>query len=210
MDIIHTPALWIHIIAGHIALLSGSIIMIMKKGDGRHKRYGTAFYYSMLAVSITSILLSVITDSRFLLHVGIFAFFLNHGGWRSSRDRSLRPSLTDLLVLLAATVNAVFMLMTGHIILMVFGGITVYLFLSDLWLYRLIFMKKEQVGNRWLARHIGMMGGAYISAFTAFLTVNIHFDGPAWIIWLTPTFVIVPLMQYWTWRFTRRKSFSRS
>ena len=203
MDILQTLILWVHIIAGYMALLFGTSVMIMRKGNSKHVRAGTVFFYCMVCVGISSVVLSLMIDSQFLLHIGIFAFFLSFGGWRSSRDRSLRPGILDILNLIAGLINGIVMLWTGHIILMVFGGISSLLVLQDLHLYYLLIIKKVKAGNRWLARHIGMMTGAYISAFTAFLIVNIQFEGPAWILWLTPTFVFVPLMQYWTYRYTK-------
>lgn len=49
-----------------------------------------------------------------------------------------------------------------------------------------------------------MMVVAYISAFTAFLVVNVQFYGPNWVIWLAPTFIFVPLMRYWTNKYARK------
>lgn len=209
MDLIQSVSLWLHILSGYFALTIGTLIMFMKKGDRRHGQFGRYFFYCMVLVSFTAIFMSYQKNNGFLFHVGIFSFFLSYGGWRSVRDRSLRPNIADLIILLVAFLNALMMVRTGHLILMVFGGITIYLFILDLRWYWLLFVRKEKAGNRWLARHIGMMGGAYISAFTAFLTVNLHFDGPAWIIWLSPTIVMVPLMQYWTWRYTGRRALTK-
>ena len=49
-----------------------------------------------------------------------------------------------------------------------------------------------------------MMMGAYIGAITAFLVVNIHDFEPAWLIWLLPTFILVPLMRFWTWKYAKK------
>jgi hypothetical protein len=40
----------------------------------------------------------------------------------------------------------------------------------------------------WLIRHIGMISGAFIATFTAFLLTNVRID-PMWIVWLAPTVV---------------------
>lgn len=106
--------------------------------------------------------------------------------------------------IIAGFINGVFMLMAGNIILMVFGGISLLLCIQDLLLYYKLIVKKGTAGQRWLSRHIGMMVVAYISAFTAFLVVNVQFDGPNWVIWLAPTFIFVPLMRYWTNKYARK------
>jgi uncharacterized membrane protein len=40
--------LYTHIIAGSIGLLTGTLVMILKKGDAIHRRIGSIFYYAMV------------------------------------------------------------------------------------------------------------------------------------------------------------------
>jgi ABC-type enterochelin transport system permease subunit len=57
----------------------------------------------------------------------------------------------------------------------------------------------------WLTRHIGLMMGSFIGAVTAFLVVNIRLFQPAWLIWFAPTFILVPVMLFWTRKYTSIK-----
>ena len=205
MDTVQFIALWAHILAGHISLLTGTIIMFARKGNTRHAFWGRCFFYSMTVVGFSSIYLSVSLANSFLMHVGIFSLYLNISGWRSIRFRKLIPRWPDILINLVALANGLLMVLSQKLILMVFGAITLLLISLDLQWYWLYFMKKQHAGNRWLGRHIGMMVGAFISALTAFLTVNVSFNGPAWIIWLSPTIILVPVMQYWIHRYTKRQ-----
>lgn len=204
-----TISLLLHIAAGYTALTSGTLIMIFRKATATHVRIGRVFFASMLLVSLSALVLSLLKDRDFLLHVGIFVLYQVVAGWRSVRDRSLRPKAVDLLLLTAALANAVAMLRTGHIVLIVFAGISFLLVGQDLLWYYFHMKKGRPVGLRWLSRHLGMMIGAFIGTVTAFLTVNIQWEGPIWILWLGPTFVLVPLMQYWDWKYVRKRALRR-
>jgi cadmium resistance protein CadD (predicted permease) len=93
---------------------------------------------------------------------------------------------------------------TLNTVLLVFGSISVYLSIGDIIMYTKVLRGKQLKGTHWLARHIGMMMGAFIATVTAFVVVNIRFVQPEWIPWLLPTALGVPLMQYWIWKYTRR------
>ena len=72
-------------------------------------------------------------------------------------------------------------------VLAVFGVVLLGSSIGDL----LIFRKPAlfTAGNKaWLLKHIGMMGGAYISTVTAFLVNNVHIQ-QQWLVWVAPTLV---------------------
>lgn len=56
---------------------------------------------------------------------------------------------------------------------------------------------------RWLYRHIGRMGGAYIAIITAFLVINLTFL-PDMVAWLGPTFIGSPLITFYIRRYKKR------
>lgn len=203
MDAILTTALFAHIITGYTALTAGTSIMILKKGDRRHQLIGRVFYLTMLAVSASALVLAGLKSNMFLVHIAIFVLYQNVAGRRSVKKKSLLPNVWDILLLVAALVNGILMLFAGNPVLMVFGGISVFLVFNDLRIYYRLHRKKQMPKLGWKARHIGMMMGAYIGALTAFLVVNVSLSGwPGIVLWLAPTAVFVPLMQWWTWKFT--------
>jgi uncharacterized membrane protein len=204
MELLKTISLILHIVCGYAALTAGLFVMLRKKGDLNHRRLGNIFFYTMLGVTISAIFLSIAKEKAFLLHVGLFVFYQNFAGWRSVKVRSLKPAIVDWLVLIIATINAYFMVTSGNVVLMVFGGITFLLVFTDLRIYYNLSKQIAISKLGWLARHLGMMMGAYIGAITAFLVVNVNNFEPAWLIWLAPTFILVPLMQYWTWKYTKK------
>jgi len=158
----------------------------------------------MIGVTVTSVYLSIAKDNLFLLFVGLFVFYQNFSGWRSVKHKTLKPAWFDWLVLAMALVNAFFMIRSMNVVLLVFGGVSLILVYTDIKLYRSILLQRKISPLSWMARHIGMMTGAYIGAITAFLVVNITSVKPAWVIWLLPTALLVPLMRYWTWKFTKK------
>lgn len=206
MEIISVSSLYLHIASGYLALLAGTFVLILKKGTGVHKKLGSFFYYTMNMVVVSALLLSLIKSNMFLLHVAIFVLYQNFAGKRSVDYKTLNPSFVDYTLLVFAGLNALWMLASLKVVLMVFGGISIFLVINDLRIYFALRKEMSLPKTAWLRRHIGMMMGAYIGAFTAFLTVNVHFIQPGWIVWIAPTAIFVPLMAYFTNKYTKQIS----
>ncbi len=202
MDFINSSMLIIHIVTGYIALLSGGLVMILTKGNERHRIIGRVFFYCMIGVSITSVFLSISKALPFLLQIGIFVFYQTYGGFSSVKDKTLGIKIPDLIILLIALINGLFMIISLNLILLIFGGITMLLVFIDVRIYYRLYRKISIDKKAWLSRHIGMMIGSYIGTLTAFLVVNFSFIKPNWIVWLAPTILLVPLMRYWIWKNT--------
>ncbi|NRB62291.1 MAG: hypothetical protein HRU40_04535 [Saprospiraceae bacterium] len=217
MDIIHQLALYMHVISGGVALIAGTIAMTTRKGSQKHIIAGKFFYYSMWLVIVLVLYISILKNLSFLLHVGIFAFFQNHNGFRAVKNKTLQPNLFDWFILLVAGINAVFMIYSLQPILIAFGGISVLLFYSQTKTYLRILKQKEIPPLHWLTQHIGMMIGSFIATITAFLVVNTGTLLPATaitmttqlIVWLSPTIILVPLSIYWQTKYTQHKQKDR-
>lgn len=205
MEAFIKSVLILHIVAGSLALICGSLSMIARKGKSVHKKSGIIFFYAMMVVATSAIFLSIVKSSSFLLFVGIFVFYQTYSGLRAIRNKTMRHNFLDAVVILAALINGIAMVVSGKIVLMVFGGITFILMLTELKVFIANRKNQELPKLTWLTKHIGMMVGSYIGTFTAFLVVNIQFQ-PGWVVWLAPTIVFVPLMQYWTWKFSKKPS----
>jgi len=203
MKLFLTIMLVIHISAGFLALSTGLVALLTRKGGGRHRISGRFFFYLMLTVAFSALVLSVLRFNLFLLLIAGFAFYQNVQGYRSVKNKTLKPQGIDWLATIIGLVSGIVMLWTLNTVLMVFGGISLFLVFSDLRAYNAALRGKELPKLAWLARHIGMMMGAYIATVTAFVVVNIQNVEPSWLPWLAPTAVGVPLMQYWSWKFTR-------
>jgi hypothetical protein len=198
MEIIYKMGLVIHSLFGTFALVAGLIAIISKKGKNYHQIAGAVFFFSMLLVCFTAIYISIYKSNTFLLHIGIFSFFMVYSGYRSVKNKSLKPTLTDWLILMIGLINGVWMIVSIHIILTVFGAISSYLAVSDFRLFVQTIQQKKIPKNQWMLRHLGMMLGAYIATSTAFIVVNIQTMDFAWIPWLVPTAIGTPMIFYWT------------
>ncbi|PBQ33600.1 hypothetical protein CNR22_18065 [Sphingobacteriaceae bacterium] len=209
MEIIYKATLGLHIGSGFLALLCGLISIVSKKGGKMHRTSGKVFFYAMLGVCFTSVYISLVKDNSFLLVVGIFSFYLNYFGFMALKNKTLRPKLLDWLVIAITAINSFFMVYSMNVVLMVFGGIGFYAIVLNLRTSIHVLQNKELPDLFWLRRHIGMMTGAFIATATAFLVVNSDslkvFALPGWLLWLLPTFLLVPLIFYYNKKYTGKK-----
>ncbi|MCW5923655.1 MAG: DUF2306 domain-containing protein [Saprospiraceae bacterium] len=205
MESLRLALLWTHIFFGFLALLAGLIALGSAKGGKTHRRAGTVFFNSMLAVAFSALALASISHNWYLFYIAVFALYQNYSGYRAVRDKSLRPSPLDWLVWVVAVVVAVLMLLTKHLVLLVFGGIMALLTARDLMLFSAVLRGKALPKQQWLIRHIGMMVGAYIATVTAFVVVNLQTFNPMWLPWLAPTALGLPFMAYWMRRTRQTK-----
>jgi len=77
------------------------------------------------------------------------------------------------------------------ILFLFFGSVSILLSLQDMRFYT----KKTVSPTEFIQRHIGQMSGAFISAFTAFLTAGLQLKH--WLVWVLPTVFISIWIMYW-------------
>ena len=77
--------LYIHAPLGGVALLSGGISLISKKGSHLHKKLGKVFFYSILLSAFSALVVSVLPnhESPFLFSIGLFSTCFLVSGIRS-------------------------------------------------------------------------------------------------------------------------------
>lgn len=197
-----TAIIYLHAMSGITALTAGTVAMISSKGNRLHRIAGRIFYFAMMLVCVTGIAVSFIKSTWFLLMLGIFSGFQAYCGYRAIQNKSLRYSNLDKIVLVINWINTIILMATMKLVLIVFGIISLLLSVGQTQLWISAAKQKTMPPKLWLRQHIGMMTGAYIAAFTAFLVVNITFVQPAWVLWLAPTAIFVPLLIYWTRKWT--------
>lgn len=76
---------YIHAPLGGIALLSGGVSLVSKKGSPLHKKSGKVFFYSMLLSAFSALVVSVLPnhESPFLFSIGLFSTYFLVNGIRS-------------------------------------------------------------------------------------------------------------------------------
>jgi uncharacterized membrane protein len=72
----------IHVAAGMMALVTGFISIVTKKGQRIHIRSGKIYFIGMMVVAVTALTLSIIKKIDFLSMSGIFSFYLSYTGYR--------------------------------------------------------------------------------------------------------------------------------
>ncbi len=194
-----------HIMGGVTALGTAIGALVAAKGKAWHSYFGRAFVTGMLIVFLTAVPMTFLQPNLFLFLVAIFSFYLVLTGWLRARNRSGVPTAADwiastvmILTALAMGGRGLFLLYTGDslgTVLLTFAGIGGVFALRDLHFLR----SKQYRGVVRIADHLSRMLGGTIAAVTAFSVVNFTFD-PTWVVWLTPTIILTPLIVYWNVR----------
>ena len=192
----------IHILFGTLALLSAAVAVSSAKGKKSHVLSGSTYFWSMTAISLTAVPMSIISSNIFLFLVAIFSFYLAFAGMRFAKNRTGLPTLFDWLavgLMIAPGIGMLFLSLvyyfsenTQYIVLLVFGFLAILLGYSDYKSHR----DRTAVGKQRIAKHLTSMMGGTIAVVTAVLVVNIE-TSPTWLWWVLPTFVITPMIAYW-------------
>ncbi len=213
MEILFKILLLLHIFGGGVGLLSGTINIIRKKGDKKHKLTGKFFLYGMLLSGVSALALSVMHPNYFLFIVGIFTLYMVSTGERYLFLKQLlngqSPIFLDWILAGSMLVFGIAFIVFGikiylqqekfGLVFLVFGYISLRFVYSDWQNYT----GKAKHKNYWLLAHLQRMTGAYIASLTAFLVVNKLLPGI--IIWLLPTILLTPLIFIWSRKYSIHK-----
>lgn len=198
----------LHIVAGFLALITGSLALVLRKGSTPHKRMGDVFVGAILLCSGAGLSLALSSGNLFLLLVAIFSLYLTLAGFNALFALKYRSARFLGQLLASAMAVGVVRFMTlaleafqngnaiAGMLLTLFGGLAGFLVVQDLRFYR---HNKGSVMNQ----HIGRMVGAWISTLSAFLVVNQTLNPPVFN-WLAPTVIGTPIIILWIRRFTRQ------
>jgi uncharacterized membrane protein len=200
-----------HILGGCIALLSGLLNLLLRKGGKRHRLIGNIFVYSMMDVGITALILSVMHPSPFLFSVGILSMYFAYTGKRYLYRNTL--NLVDYLILIMVGATAIYLIYKGTFLLMHqewFG--LVFLFFSTLlglgvW-EELKWRNLSLIKAELIQIHVQRICGAYIASVTALLVVNgslFPFLSPT-LLWLLPSICLTPVIIYWKRKYAKKAS----
>jgi hypothetical protein len=187
-ELIFKIVLFIHVICGALALISGGIAMASTKGGKIHNRLGIVFYWSMFYIFISTIIFIILDPSnlkyQFFLGIGIVSFYPNWSGKRMLKMKKIfKPLLIDKIGAVAIGISGLLMITYGiyltkfpnpdfgglNILFFIFGTVSLANCYGDSLVY-FGFRKTEKM--HWFLAHGGKMIGAYSAAMTAFC-VNI-------------------------------------
>ena len=206
--------LWIHVLAGTVALAVAPIALVTLKGGPAHRRWGKVYFWGMAVVAATAIVVAFWRSILFLMLTAVFSFYAALSGYRvlyrKRPDLGQRPSALDwvaagiTLAASAALMGLGILKPTPRFqelstVAIAFG--VVGLALSGLDVLR--FVRPPADKRAWWYQHMSNMMGSYIAAVTAFSVVNFHFL-PTTLRWLWPTLVGTPLIAIWITYYRRR------
>ena len=202
-ELIFKSTLFLHVLAGGLALIVGLIAMLnRKKGNKLHKRTGIIFYWCMNFIFLTAILFVAFYPEQekywFFLTIGIVSFYPNFTGVRILKmKKGIEARWFDYAALVMIIISGFIMLKVGlgsllgfdtrtqfEILYLVFGIFSLIQGYGDSLVFTGI-KKAEKL--HWLYGHAGKMIGSYSAALTAFC-VNII---PRYLPSHTPFFVYI-------------------
>jgi len=210
MDILFKIFLIIHIIGGSVGLITGTINIIRKKADKNHRLIGNIFVYGMMTAGFSALILSILHPNYFLFIVGVFTLYMISTGKRYIYLKLLgskqQPKTLDWVISIAMLIFGIafigfgiyFLIKQNYFgaVFLVFGYLGIRFVMTDI----NNFKGKLKSKNYWLLAHLQRMIGGYIAALTAFLVVNVAYlpQVPAFVFWLLPTLIFLPLILKWS------------
>ncbi len=206
MPTLYQSLLILHIAAGSLSLLTGSLNMILPKGGKRHQKIGRVFVAGMMLTGGSALFMAQIKPNPFLFIIGVFTIYLVGTADRYIKLTQNKPLLIDWVYTLGMFVFGSIFIIWGIItltksdgmgaVMLVFGSIGLYSVFQDFNNYK----GKAAHRNYRLLIHIGRMVGGFTATVTAVLVVNAQYiplNIPAAIYWLAPTLIFTPLSIYW-------------
>jgi hypothetical protein len=103
LHVVTILAFVVHIVAGFIALGSGAVAAVARKGGHVHRRSGTLFVVSMLVMATFAAYLAVaVPDQLVNLFISAFAAYLVATAWVTARRREGTIGVSEKIALLVA------------------------------------------------------------------------------------------------------------
>ena len=172
---------FLHILTGTIALMSGAISFLVKKGGKLHRKSGLAFVFSMVVMTLSGALLAFLSGEKLNMVAGLVTFYLVVTAYLSVNHPKARARLTHSVFMTVGFVVGAYAIYIGLTainngltsidgnpvqVLLIFGAISCLAAASDI---RLL-LKKRLMHKSQLVRHIWRIGLAmFIAAASFFL-----------------------------------------
>jgi hypothetical protein len=96
----YSPILFLHICAGTLGLLSGTVAIFFRKGSRGHVLAGRVFVISMLTMAVGAVYLGVVKHQPNNIGGGFLTFYLIGTAWLTVRRRDCETSRLDWVWLL--------------------------------------------------------------------------------------------------------------
>ncbi|MDI9340287.1 MAG: hypothetical protein QM534_06910 [Sediminibacterium sp.] len=206
METVNSIILFIHVLCGGFALVTGLLAILLRTRIKIHKPIGFIFYCAMTGVFLSSIYLAILKMHLFFFLVGFFTYHAALTGYRALNYKQLHLGQKVLWVdwwieYVAGTINIGLVVLAALIFLkykssdafipLVFGLLGLNNVIRNLKNFKTKAVQKSY----WLQKHIGNMCGSYIGTVTAFIVnMNKYWDLPNLVVWLGPTLIVAPII----------------
>ncbi len=206
MKLLLLITLIIHIASGTVALITGLLSMLNRKGGKNHVITGRIFFWAMTGVFVTSVTISIAKGLVFLFLVGFFSYYLTCSGYRSLYLKNIhmeqKAALIDWVIGYAGLFFGVGLIIFSvigmaakgglfNLVPIVFGGISTLFAYSDI---RKFYVRSTEKYH-WMVSHGIRMSGAFTATVTAFIVVNIQIQ-QQWLLWILPAAIIPTITRF--------------
>ncbi len=168
----------IHILSGALALVSAAVALYSAKVKRAHILSGRIYFWSMVAIFLTAIPMSIASSNIFLFLIAVFSFYLTFSGMRFARNRNGVPTRSDWLAVFSMILSGIGMLALAafylanensqFVVLIVFGFLAISLGYADYKSHK----DASAAGKHRIAKHLTNMPGGAIAVVTAVFVVN--------------------------------------
>jgi len=220
---LYWPLLLLHVGTASVALLSGFMAMLVRKGSGLHGAAGTVFFGSMLCASgVGAVLSGFIHPSSGNVMVSTLTFYLVATAWVAGKWRDRKAGAFEiaalLFVLSVTALGVTWGIQTSRsqtgardgypaAFFFVFGVLTLLFAISDV---RMI-VRGGVFGAKRIARHLWRMGMALLLAAFSFAGQAKFF--PRWVretnLLQVPAILLFGAMLLWLYRVSVLKRIPR-
>ena len=217
MTFVIKTLLFIHVISGFTALITGMIALLTQKGHKNHNKAGKIYAKAMLSVFVTAIIVSAYKFIPFLFMIAFISYYSVFSGVRILKLKNLykdqKPKWYDWtagFVNLAANLAfigfGIYSLVSGNpngtaylsIGFGIGGCLLSYTNLKP-------FFKRPDHKMYWWLSHMGNMIGGYIATTTAFSTTIFGILGVNSVfVWIWPAIIGIPLTEIWQKRYKKK------
>jgi hypothetical protein len=104
----HSPILFLHIVAGTLGMLSGFVAVFLRKGSRRHGLAGIVFVVAMLSLSASGTYLAILKHQPGNILGGTLTFYLVATAWITARRKQEETGIFDWGALLVVFAIAAF------------------------------------------------------------------------------------------------------
>jgi uncharacterized membrane protein len=194
----------LHVAAGAVSLLAGSVALATRKGSRPHRLAGKIFLVAMCTIAATALVLATVRPNPFLFFLAVFSGYLAVWGRVALARKPLAPHtpaprshyLPTLAFALFCVYFAVAAVRSGALVFQIFAALALLLVAGHLQRLR----RGGEYRVHWLLDHLAGFSTAFIASITAFMVVNTprflpNTEWAALLVWLGPTLIGVPLLR---------------